>query len=533
MKPAKGTKRNPKSDSVDKAEISRLAFEASPNAILIVDQKGRIIHLNSQVEKHFGYATSELIGKSIETLIPRRLRRKHQGFRRDYFQEPETRPMGAGRELMALRKDGTEFPVEIGLTSMATGGGIVVMAVVVDITKRKQAEGERIEFEEKIQQTQKLESLGILAGGIAHDFNNLLTGILGNADLALMDLSAVSPARPSIEDIQTCAIRAAELCKQMLAYSGKGRFLVQSLNLSEIIKETTHLLHLSISKSAVINYNLYPNLPLFKGDPTQIRQVIMNLVTNAAEAIGEKSGVITITTGVMECDRRYLSEILHDVELPEGMYVYVEVADTGCGIQPENIKKIFDPFYTTKATGRGLGLAALLGIVRGHKGAAKVYSEPGQGTTIKIIFPSLDAPGRPGKKSSQFADVKEWRGHGKILIIDDEESVRAVACKTLETVGFKPLTAPDGLEGMKVLEKEMDIRLVVLDLTMPHMTGEEVLRVIRRIRPGLPVILISGYNEQELSSRFAGKGLAGFIQKPLRPQVPLTKVREVLSKVKK
>lgn len=518
-----------KKDSFDRSpEIFRLAFESSPNAILIVDHLGKIVLVNSQTEKQFGYTQAQLIGKPIEMLVPKRLHTKHRSHRANFFDHPETRPMGACRDLMALRKDGTEFPVEIALNSMETEGATMVLAVVVDITTRKQAEEERLKLEEQILQTQKLESLGVLAGGIAHDFNNLLAGILGNADLALMDLSQVSPARESVEDIQTSAIRAADLCKQMLAYSGKGKFVIKPISLNEIIKETTHLLQLSISKSAVINYNLFEDLPAIEADPTQVRQVIMNLVTNASEAIGDKSGVITLNTGVMECDRHYLKDTFSDSDLPEGMYVYLEVADTGCGIKQENLKKIFDPFYTTKVTGRGLGLAALLGIVRGHKGAIRVYSETGKGTTFKIIFPSSEKASV--KSTEQSLLEKNWRGSGKILVIDDDESVRTVTRRALEKVGFTILTAPEGVEGLKILEKIKDIRLVILDLTMPLMSGGEVYRKIRRIRSEVPVILMSGYNEQELSSRFAGKGLAEFMQKPVRMQVLFEKVRAVLAK---
>ncbi len=518
-----------KKDSSDHhTEIFRLAYESSPNAILIVDQSGKIVLVNPQTEKQFGYTKAHLIGKPIEMLIPKRLHTKHRTYLAGFFHHPETRPMGAGRDLTALRKDGTEFPVEIALNTMKAEDGAMVLAVVVDITKRKQVEEERIKFEEQLLQTQKLESLGVLAGGIAHDFNNLLAGILGNADLALMEISGVSPARTSIEDIQTSAIRAADLCRQMLAYSGKGKFVIKPVNLNEIIKETTQLLQLSISKSAMINYKLFADLPAIEADPTQIRQVIMNLVTNASEAIGEKSGVITLNTGVMECDRRYLDDTFSDSGLPEGMYVYLEVADTGCGIKKENLKKIFDPFYTTKVTGRGLGLAALLGIVRGHKGAIRVYSEPGKGTTFKIIFPCSE---KASVKSSEHEQIeKSWRGSGKILIIDDDESVRSVTRRALEKVGFTVLTAPEGVEGLKILEKIKDIRLVILDLTMPIMSGEEVYRKIRRIRSNVAVILMSGYSEQELTNRFAGKGLAEFMQKPVRMQTLFAKVRTALAK---
>jgi signal transduction histidine kinase len=416
----------------------------------------------------------------------------------------------------------------VGLNPIETAEGLEVLAVIADITQRKQMEARQKGLEAQIQQTQKLESLGVLAGGIAHDFNNILTGVLGSADLALLTMSAASPARHLLENIQTSAIRAADLCRQMLAYSGKGKFIIEALDLNEVIEEMSQLLHISISKKAVFNYNLYPDLPAVEGDATQIRQVVMNLITNASEAIGDKSGVITVTTGAMECDTQYLGELFLAEELVPGFYVYLEVADTGSGMDKETQKKIFDPFFTTKFSGRGLGLAAVLGIVRSHHGAIKVYSEKDRGTTFKILFPC--SPKAPLKSLEEALVIESLNGQQAVLIIDDEDTVRAVARQTLELAGLTVLTAPDGREGVKLFEaKKEEIALVLLDLTMPHLSGEEVYRKIRRLRRSVPVIIISGYNEQELSGRFAGKGVAGSMQKPLRPRELLKTVKQVLA----
>jgi len=505
----------------------QLALEAAPSGIIMTDDQGRITLVNSQIERYFGYASDELIGQNVEMLIPKAFRKEHPKLREEFLKKPETRWMGAGRDLFAVRKDGSEFPVEVGLNPIKTEHGIEVLAVVVDITKRKRLEEERRNLEKQLQHTQKLESLGVLAGGIAHDFNNLLTGILGNADLALMELSPVSPIRKYVENIQKSSIRASDLSNQMLAYSGKGRFLIQALDLNQVIEEMTHLLRVSISKTALLKYNLYPGLPAMEGDATQIRQVIMNLITNASEAINNKSGIISITTGVIDCDAHYLRETFFDEGLEEGFYVYVEVADSGVGMDKETQNRIFDPFYTTKVTGRGLGLAAVIGIVRGHKGAIKVYSEKGRGTTFKLLFPCSDKDAV--KIPKEAMTIGSYRGEGTVLVVDDEDTVRAVARNTLEMAGFEVITASDGREGLKVFEEIKDqLSLVILDLTMPHIGGEEVYRKIRRIKAGMPVILISGYNEHELSNRFAGKGLAGFIQKPLRPAMLLTAVKRAL-----
>ena len=408
------------------------------------------------------------------------------------------------------------------------GDVIGMFGFSMDITERTEAEEERKKFEAQLQHTQKLESLGILAGGIAHDFNNLLTGILGNADLALLNLAPASPARNNLTEIETAARRAAELCGQMLAYSGKGRFFVEAVSINELVEEMAHLVEISISKKAVLRYDFADNLPAIEADATQIRQIVMNLITNASEAIGEKSGVVSISTGAMECDSAYLTETYLDDQLDEGVYVYLEVSDSGCGMDAETREKIFDPFFTTKFTGRGLGLAAVLGIVRGHRGAIKVYSEPGKGATFKALFPAIERLVAASRKKD--SRVAGWRGSGTALLVDDEETVRTIGKLMLEEMGFSVALAVDGRDGVeKFRERRDEIVLVLLDMTMPGMGGEEAFREIRRIDADAAVILSSGYNEQEVTSRFAGKGLAGFIQKPYQYQALLEKVRAALA----
>ncbi|MCP4714259.1 MAG: PAS domain-containing protein, partial [Deltaproteobacteria bacterium] len=380
------------------------------------------------------------------------------------------------------KKDGTYgFSLGWGTVIHDTNEKPVRMiGAMLDITERRRAEDARIQMEEAIQKTQKLESLGVLAGGIAHDFNNLLMAILGNADLAQMELSPVSPAYDRIEDMMSSARHAADLCRQMLAYSGKGKFVVDALSLTDLVDEMSQILNVSISKKAVLKYNFADNLPAVKADATQMRQIIMNLITNASEAIGDKSGVISISTGAMECDRSYLGETYLDNKLPEGIYSYFEVADTGCGMSKETKQKLFDPFYTTKFTGRGLGMSAVLGIVRGHKGAIKVYSELNKGTTFKVLFPAAEEPANNIKAAAE-KEAGQWQGSGTILIVDDEETILAVGRRYLEKKGFSVLTALDGREGVEVFQEHAaEIVCVILDLTMPHMDGEETFREIRR-----------------------------------------------------
>ncbi len=403
---------------------------------------------------------------------------------------------------------------------------IRLLGAAVDITERKRQEEERTEIDRRLQETQKLESLGILAGGIAHDFNNLLTGILGNASLVRMDLPPHSPFHPYLQAIETTSHRAADLCKQMLAYSGKGRFVVAQLDISAIVEETAHLLRLSISKDAVINFNLGRDLPAVSADATQIRQIVMNLVINASDALGDQGGVINIGTGLIHADRGYLADTHLAPELPEGDYVYIEVTDNGCGMSPETRDRIFDPFFTTKFTGRGLGLAAVLGIVRGHRGTLKVQSEIGCGTTFKLLLPASSSPAEPDPK---IDEVQDWMGDGDVLVVDDEATVRAVAGRMLEAFGFNAVLVSRGAQAVQVFNEDpARFVAVLLDLTMPQMDGNETFAALRLIKPDVKVLLISGFGEQEATNRFAGKGLAGFLQKPFTPEGLRDKLRAIL-----
>ena len=387
-----------------------------------------------------------------------------------------------------------------------------------------------LEMQEKLAQTQRLESLGVLAGGIAHDFNNILMTIMGHADLALDELSPLSPGRENITEIVTASKRAAELCSQMLAYAGKGRFERRNMNLGTLVEETLHMLKACISKKSILNLNLEKGLPCIHGDSAQVRQILMNLVINASEAIGDRDGIITISTETVDCSEQYLAkgDILAPANLRPGPYVYIEVSDTGCGMDKNTVQRIFEPFFTTKFTGRGLGLSALMGIVKSHKGALRVYSEPGKGSTFKVMFPAIEETEErePEEREPEGDLIDAWHGFGTVLLVDDEKSIRAVCSKQLQRLGFEVLTAEDGRQAVDIYcGRKADIALVLLDLTMPHMNGEEVYRELRQINPDVRVILASGYSENDVSSRFAGKGLAGCLHKPYT----LTKLSSLLS----
>ena len=403
----------------------------------------------------------------------------------------------------------------------AQGELISIDGTARDITERKK-------MQRQIEHTQKLESLGVLAGGIAHDFNNLLTSILGNADLAAMNLSPVSPARQNLEEIEKASRRAADLCRQMLAYSGKGAFVIRSINLNELVREMAHLLEASLSKKAILRYELADDLPPIEADPTQIHQITMNLITNASESLGEDTGLIGIATGTMDCNEEYLQDASLGEELPEGRYVYFQVSDTGCGMDAETLAKVFDPFFTTKFTGRGLGLAAVIGITRAQKGAIKINSAPGKGTTFRILFPSCEKPAEESKSDTEMA--QDWRGSGTVLLVDDEAMVRQVAASMLKNIGFDVLEAADGHEAVEIFRAQKDeIILVLLDMSMPRMGGEEAFNEIKGIKSDARVVLSSGYTEQEALNGFEGKGLAGFVQKPYKYENLLEKIRNALN----
>ncbi len=505
-------------------EQFRAVFENAAVGVAIVDHDDHPAVSNDALQRMLGYSGAELAAMRFAELT----HPEEVDGRVGLLELASAGPPCYESERRYLTKRGETVwgHLSVSLVRDPDGAPLFAIAMVQDITERKLAERERIKLEAKVLETQKLESLGVLAGGIAHDFNNLLVAVLGNAELARETLAPAAPELGYLRAIETAAERAAGLANQLLAYSGRGRFVVEPIDLSDLVQEMVHLVQVSVSKNAVVEYDLARNLPSLECDTTQLRQVVINLITNASEAIGDGAGVVSVVTGQMECDADYLAGTLGGRELREGRYVFVEVSDTGCGMDGKTRERIFDPFFTTKFTGRGLGLAAVLGIVRSHEGALLVQSEPGRGTTIRVLLPCR---GRPAPElPAPEADRAAWQGEGTVLLVDDEETVRQVGRSMIELLGFDVITAVDGREAVKIYrERSEDIVLVLLDLTMPRMGGAQTLAELRRIRDDVRIVLSSGYAEQDTGQLLEG-GRAVFIQKPYRIDALRDRFREIL-----
>ncbi len=494
---------------------ARLAaiVESSDDAIISKDIQGTIRTWNNGAEQVYGYTQAEALGRNIAFLLPHDraheeqeiLSRLSRGERVQHF------------ETTRLRKDGRLIHVSLTLSPIRDVSGEVagVSHVARDITEHKN-------LEVQMRQTQRLESLGVLAGGIAHDFNNLLTGIIGNASLVTEMLPAQDPARAYLDNLLLASQRAADLTAQLLAYSGRGQFVVGPVNISSVVSEVNLLIAASIPKTVAVHMELDPNLPLVEADRNQMQQLLMNLILNGAEAVGEnRPGAVVVRTSMQSLDEGYINAALSGSCLDPGVYACVEVRDDGCGMGDDTRARIFEPFFTTKFTGRGLGLSAALGIVNAHKGVIRVYSTPGHGTTFKVWLPAL--AGMKPEERRQAAPARP-----AVLVVDDEEMVRKVAKASLERRGYTVLVASNGREGVDLFANVPSIALVILDLTMPVMNGDEALRRMRQARPGVPVIVSSGYSEAETMKRFRGEPALTFIQKPYTGAALWGKVESVL-----
>lgn len=409
------------------------------------------------------------------------------------------------------------------------GKPLLMSGTVTDITARKRIELEHAAFEERILQGQKLEGLGLLAGGLAHDFNNILTGVLGHADLARREVPTGSVVQKHLDHIVAGARAAADLTRQMLAFAGRGHVATQPVSLTRLVADMGHLLQVSISRNVTLRYDFASEIPAVEGDPAQMRQVVMNLILNAAESFGTNSGVITVRVHEQYCDRTMLTSRWVQEQLPEGAYVVLEVRDQGSGMSAATLSRIFDPFFSTKFTGRGLGLAAVLGIVRGHHGSVLVDTVPGRGTAFRVMLPASTAPLRADEHD---AVTPAWNGEGRALVVDDEDSVRMLAKAMLRRVGFEVMTASNGTEALqRFREAPNSFRVVLLDLTMPGMDGLAVAREMHAIDSDVRIVLTTGYSAPPWPVGETPAGMVGFLEKPYRLEDLARVLRQALESV--
>jgi PAS domain S-box-containing protein len=507
--------------------LFRSQFEYGNIGIAITSVEKGWLRVNRRLCEMFGYPDEVLRQKTwSEMTYPDDLARDLEQFNKVLNGEIETYEL----DKRFIRNDGAILSTHLTVSCYRNPDRSVkfFIASFLDITERIKAEEARVEMERRLLHSQKLESLGVLAGGIAHDFNNLLAAIIGNLDIALLDLPEDSSAREDIEQALHASERATELTRQMLAYSGKGHFAIRQISLNESVHENANIFKAIIPKTITVNLELANTISLIVADQGQIQQVIMNMITNASEAIGSNPGVITIRTGANEFKQEYLNKSRLEIKPCAGKYVYVEVSDSGCGMDEDTQHRLFEPFFTTKFTGRGLGMSAVSGIVTGHKGAIIIDSEPGTGTTIRVLFPAYnpaqmkfdnqETSNKNTEKSGQFPT-------GTILVVDDEEIVRKYTATVVERLGFKTVVAANGDEAVRLFRKKPDNFIcVILDLTMPIMDGLTTFKEIKRIKADSKVVLLSGYSERDATGRFDGQGLSGFLQKPFK----LEELREKL-----
>lgn len=501
-------------------EIEKIkkVIEQADEAIIITDVAGIVEYVNPAFERLSGYSKEESIGQPPSII--------KSGKQSDKFYKQLWSNILSGQTYYAdfinRRKDGELYTVAQTIFPFFNESGEIegFAGLQRDITQSKK-------IADKLQHADRVESLGVLAGGIAHDFNNILTSIMGNASLAKMQVESSHPVFEHLDSIESASLSAADLCRQMLAYSGKGQFVIRAINISRKIEKMGQLINISVSKIITLKYQLTDELPLIEADVAQVQQVILNLLTNASEAIGEESGIISVSTGIMEASNEYLKSSYCEPNIQAGRFVFLEVSDTGCGMTAEVQKKIFDSFFTTKFTGRGLGMSAMLGIINAHKGAMRIYSKPNSGTTIRVLFPVAE---KQQTDSLQKELNIETQNHGTILLIDDENNVREITAAMLEQMGADVIKAVGGENGIHLYQQyQHDIDLVLLDLTMPDMNGHDCFRELQRINPNVKVIITSGYSEQESMQRFDGKYPNGFIQKPFTPEQLIKTFSKVIS----
>jgi PAS domain S-box-containing protein len=499
----------------EKDAFIQALLDTSKDWIWAIDEKGNHTYSNPAIRVILGWEPQDLVGKSSLDFICEEDRARAA----EEVGRCLTERRGWNGLIFRWRhRDGSYRYLESNSVPALNPEGALVgfRGVDRDITDRMKTEAERLELERRLLHGQKLESLGVLAGGIAHDFNNLFMAILGNLELAQADLPCGSAPWESIEQATQASRRATDLTREMLAYSGRGRFLIERLEVNALVRGNAALFRAAISHKVTLDLRLTKAAAVIEADPGQVQQVIMNLITNASEAIGDRPGTISLTTGAMDFDETALAPNLLADKARPGRFVYLEVKDDGCGMDENTLQRLFDPFFTTKFTGRGLGMSAVLGIMRGHKGAIMVNSAPGRGTSIQVLFPEAPAGSSPVVQDSGLPAARlPALGLRLVLVADDDEAVRRLCLGFFKRLQVSVLGAADGEQALTILDERRDeVDFVLLDLTMPRMDGVTAFRRMRTIRPDLRVVLTSGYDEQEALQRFAGEGLAGFLQKP-------------------
>ena len=491
-------------------DLFRVAFDLAPAGMLAVDADGRILLANRECERLLGYEAGALPGMTIDDLVPERYRGRHAGHRRGFFVEPATRGMGAGRDLFALRRDGAEVPVEIGLNPVQMEASLVVIATLVDISARLEAERRTREADERLRQSRKLESLGTLAGGIAHDFNNMLLAIVGYTELVSRRVGADAAAREDLDQVLRAAERGKQLVQRILAFSRQRDLTRLPMRLGQVVPEALDLLRATLPSTIEIRTAIDDTTPVVFADETQLHQVLLNLATNAAHAMRD-GGTLDVRVGPARVDEALARR---HPELGPGLHARLTVTDTGTGIPPEVRERIFEPFFTTKPPGEGtgLGLPVILGIVRSFDGAIAIESEPGRGTRVDVWLPAHE-PAADSAPAPEAAGAPQGRRH--VLFVDDEVVLAQLQRRQLEALGYRATVHTSSLEALEDFRRRPgDFDLMITDNTMPHMTGLELAAEIARIRPGLPVLMVSGYADNADAEILRASGVHATLRKP-------------------
>jgi PAS domain S-box-containing protein len=488
----------------------RAAVESAPSGLLMTDAHGAIVLVNREVERLFGYSREELLGRPVESLVPERFRRGHGGYRGGFMADPKMRAMGAGRDLYGLRKDGTELPVEIGLTPVATTEGMFVLASVVDISARRHLEQERRRLEEELRQAQKLEAIGTLAGGIAHDFNNILFGIVGYAEL-IGKARTVEEAQPDLGELLKAAARGKELVERIMVFSRRQPAERRPLAIGATVAEAAKLLRATLPPAVEVRVSIHPEAPQVLADATSVHQVLMNLGTNAAHAM-PGGGVLDIVV-----EPRYLrdSVVRAHPGLHEGPYAVLVVRDTGHGMDAAVRARAFEPFFTTKPTGAGtgLGLSMVHTIVTTHEGAIDLESEPGRGTTVSCFFPAL--PASAVEERSAAEATPQGRGE-RVLLVDDEPTLAAMNKRRLEALGYEVTVDSDPERALATFRARPEaFDLVISDYLMPRLAGLDFAREAHNVRPEVPIALLTGYIDELPEETIRASGVRRLINKPV------------------